>query len=300
MGQIITMLPKIRVHIKNQLKQLPIILFLLPSLCGFLLFYLVPFVAGIGYALTDNPINGKFVGLENIVGLFKNKAFLLALKNTMAFMIPSVFLSSVLPLLLALPLLRTVLCPKAVKTMFVSPIAVPAATIVLFWQIFFDDNGVMNHMLTDLHIKPLDWINGQWGIAVAVIVFLWKNLGYNMIIYTVGLTNIPAEYYEAAEIDGAGLFRKFTHITLPGLVPTIFFIITISIVNCFKIFREIYLLFGRNPNENVYMLQNFMNNMFLELNYPKLTSAAYVITAFITLVLLATYVIEKKASENYF
>ena len=172
MGQIITMLPKIRVHIKNQLKQLPIILFLLPSLCGFLLFYLVPFVAGIGYALTDNPINGKFVGLENIVGLFKNKAFLLALKNTMAFMIPSVFLSSVLPLLLALPLLRTVLCPKAVKTMFVSPIAVPAATIVLFWQIFFDDNGVMNHMLTDLHIKPLDWINGQWGIAVAVIVFL--------------------------------------------------------------------------------------------------------------------------------
>lgn len=294
------MLPKIRVHIKNQVKQLPIILFLLPSLCGFLLFYLIPFITGISYALTDSPVNGRFVGLENIVGLFKNRAFLLALKNTMVFMIPSVLLSSVLPLLLALPLLRTVLCPKAIRTMFVSPIAVPAATIVLFWKVFFDDKGVMNHMLTDLHMSPLDWINGQWGIAVAVIVFLWKNFGYNMIIYTVGLTNIPVEYYEAAEIDGAGLLRKFINITLPGLVPTIFFIVTISIVNCFKIFREIYLLFGRNPNENVYMLQNFMNNMFLELNYPKLTSAAYIITAFIALVLLATYVLEKKASENYF
>jgi multiple sugar transport system permease protein len=83
-------------------------------------------------------------------------------------------------------------------------------------------------------------------------------------------------------------------------VPTLFFVFTISIINCFKVFREIYLIFGRYPNDNVYMLQNFMNNMFLELNYPKLTSAAYIITLIITLVLLVMYVFEKKASENFF
>lgn len=294
------MLSKIRVQIKRQTKQMPVMLFLLPSLCGFLLFYLVPFVAGIGYALTDNSVNGRFIGLGNIIGLFKNGAFLLALKNTMVFMIPSVFLNTILPLLTALLLTRKVFCLKVIRTLFVSPVAVPAATVAMFWRIFFADNGVMNHMLTSLSIKPLDWLNGTWSIAVAVIVYLWKNVGYNIIIYTVGLNSIPAEYYESADIDGAGFFRKLTHITMPGLVPTIFFVFTISIVNCFRVFREIYLIFGRHPNENVYMLQSFMNNMFLELNYPKLTSAAYIVTLLITLVLSAMYVSEKKASENFF
>jgi len=300
MEQIITILLKIRVYINKQAKQLPVILFLLPSLCGFLLFFLVPFVAGIGYALTDNPVNGRFVGLRNIIGLFENGAFLLAFKNTMAFMIPSVFLNTILPLVVAMPLTRTVFCPKIVRTLFVSPIAVPAATVVLFWQIFFDNYGQMNHLLTGWGMKPQDWLGGTWGIAVASAVYLWKNAGYNMIIYTVGLNSIPIEYYESADIDGAGHFKKFICITLPGLVPTVFFVFTISIVNCFKVFREIYLIFGRYPNENVYMLQNFMNNMFLELNYPKLTSAAYIITLFVTLVLLSMYMLERKASENFF
>lgn len=294
------MLPKIHIYVKKQMKQLPVMLFLLPSLCGFLLFYLIPFVAGIGYALTDSPVNGKFIGFRNLIGLFNNRAFLLALKNTLVFMIPSVFLNTILPLVIALILSRIVFCPKTVRTLFVSPIAVPAAAVALFWQIFFDNNGVMNHMLTGFGIKPLDWLNGTWSMAVAAIVYIWKNIGYNMIIYTVGLNSIPIEYYESADIDGAGFFRKFTHITLPGLVPTIFFVFTISIVNCFKVFREIYLIFGRYPNENVYMLQNFMNNMFLELNYPKLTSAAYIVTLLITLVLLIMYRVEKKASENFF
>jgi multiple sugar transport system permease protein len=291
---------KIHIYIKRQAKQLSVMLFLLPSLCGFLLFYLVPFIAGIGYALTDNPVNGRFIGFRNIIGLFENGAFLLALKNTMVFMIPSVFLNTILPLVIALILTRMVICPKIVRTLFVSPIAVPAATVVLYWQIFFDNSGVMNHMLTGLDIKALDWLSGTWSIAVAAVVYLWKNVGYNIIIYTVGLNSIPIEYYESADIDGAGFFRKLTHITLPGLVPSIFFVFTISIVNCFKVFREIYLIFGRYPNENVYMLQNFMNNMFLELNYPKLTSAAYIIAMLITLVLLTMYVIERKASENFF
>ncbi len=290
----------VRILIKRQAKQLPAILFLIPSLCGFLLFFLVPFIAGIGYALTDHPVNGRFIGLGNIIGLFGNGAFLLALKNTALFMIPSVFLNTILPLVIALPLVRTAFFARTARTLFVSPIAVPAATVILFWQIFFENNGVMNHLLAGIGTGPLDFLNGKWGIAVASAIYLWKNIGYNMILYTAGLGGIPAEYYESADIDGAGLFRKFAHVTLPGLVPTIFFVFTISIVNCFKIFREIYLIFGRHPNENVYMLQNFMNNMFLELNYPKLTSAAYIIAMLITLVLLVMYEFERRASRDFY
>ncbi len=294
------MMSAIRILIKRRARQMPVILFLLPSLCGFLLFFLVPFIAGIGYALTDHPVNGRFIGLGNIIGLFRNGTFLLALKNTALFMIPSVFLNTILPLVIALTLARSAFFARSARTLFVSPIAVPAATVILFWQIFFEKNGVMNHLLAGMSTGPLDFLNGTWGIAVATTVYLWKNIGYNMILYTAGLGGIPIEYYESADIDGAGLFRKFAYITLPGLVPTIFFIFTISIVNCFKIFREIYLIFGRHPNENVYMLQNFMNNMFLELNYPKLTSAAYIIAMLITLVLLIMYLLERKAAKDFY
>ena len=285
--------------LRKQARKLPAILFLLPSLCGFLLFFLIPFIAGVGYALTDNPVNGRFVGLKNILGLFGNQAFLIAIKNTLIFLVPSVFLSLLLPLAAAMFLNRPVYGKKAITMLFLSPMVIPAATVALFWQIFFDFRGPMNHLLACAGIMPLEWLNGSWGLAVAMTVFLWKNTGYNMIIYFVGLSNIPAEYYEAADIDGAGHIAKTLFITQPCLVPTGFFVFTISIVNCFRIFREIYLIFGTHPNENVYMLQNFMNNMFLQLNYPKLTSAAYVTAAFITLLLLVLYMLERNVTESF-
>ena len=245
-------------------------------------------------------MNGKFVGLKNILGLFGNEAFLMALKNTLLFMLPSVFLCTVLPLAAAILLNRVVFAKKALRMLFLSPMAVPAATVALFWQISFDFRGPMNHILEILGMGPLEWLNGAWGLAAVAAVYVWKNMGYDMIIYAIGLNSIPMEYHEAADIDGAGRFRKITSIMLPGLVPTGFFVFTISIVNCFKVFREIYLIFGRYPNENVYMLQNFMNNMFLQLNYPKLTSAAYITAALITLMLLVIYRLERKATESFF
>ena len=289
-----------KTHIKKQVKKLPVFLFLLPSLSGFILFFLAPFVAGLDYALTDSSMSGRFVGLKNVTGLLKNEALLVSVKNTFLFMLPSVLLCTTLPLITAILFNRLVFAKKALRLLILSPMAVPSATVALFWQIFFDFRGPFNHMLENFGYKPLQWLNGEWGLIVVVAVYLWKNFGYDMIIYTIGLNNIPAEQYEAAAIDGAGCFREFFAVTLPGLVPTGFFIFTISIVNCFKVFREIYLIFGKYPNENVYMLQNFINNMFLQLNYPKLTSAAYLTALFITLVLFGIYMLQRKASENYY
>ncbi len=285
--------------LRKQARNLPAILFLLPSLIGFLLFFLIPFIAGAGYALTDNPVSGKFVGLKNILGLFGNQAFLTAIKNTLLFLAPAVSLSLLLPLAAALVLHRPVYSKKAISLLFLSPMVIPAATVALFWQIFFDFRGPVNQLLAIAGIKPLEWLNGSWGLAVVLTVFLWKYTGYNMVIYFVGLNNIPIEYYEAADIDGAGRFAKIFSITLPCLVPTGFFVFTISIVNSFRVFRDIYLIFGAHPNEHVYMLQNFMNNMFLQLNYPKLTSAAYVTAAFISLLLFFLYLLERNVTESF-
>ncbi|MEN6314143.1 MAG: sugar ABC transporter permease [Clostridiaceae bacterium] len=297
MGEIaIAALMNLQRHIKRQAKKMPVVFFLIPSLSGFLLFFLLPFVAGLGYALTDSSMNGRFTGLKNILGLFANEAFLTSIKNTLLFMAPSVFLCVVLPMIAAILFSRFVYAKKMLRILILSPMAVPSATVALFWQIFFDFRGPLNHLLVNFGMKPLDWLKGEWGVVVVMAVYLWKNFGYDMIIYTVGVNNIPSEQYEAAGIDGAGHVRKLFAVTLPNLVPTIFFVITISIVNCFKVFRETYLIFGKYPNENVYMLQNFMNNMFLQLNYPKLTSAAYITAVFITAVLLVIYIFERRAS----
>jgi multiple sugar transport system permease protein len=122
-----------------------------------------------------------------------------------------------------------------------------------------------------------------------ILIFLWKNCGYNMVLFLAGLGNIPQEYYEAAWMDNASSFQVFRHITVPCLLPTAILALIMSIINSFKIFREIYLITGNYPQESIYTLQHFMNNMFASLNYPRLTSATAVlvlIIAFFTQFLL--------------
>ena len=128
-------------------------------------------------------------------------------------------------------------------------------------------------------------------------LYLWKNTGYNMVLFLAGLQNIPQEYYESSEIDGAGGWRKFIHITMVYLTPAAFFIFVISIINSFKVFRETYLISGAYPHDSIYMLQHYMNNMFASLDYQKLTSAAFIMAVFIYVLVLSLYKFERKISN---
>jgi multiple sugar transport system permease protein len=138
----------------------------------------------------------------------------------------------------------------------------------------------------------------DWARLVIVIVYLWKNIGYNMVLFLAGLQNIPVEYYESANMDGAGSWRKFTHITLICLTPTSFFIFIMSVINSFKVFRETYLISGAYPHDSIYMLQHFMNNMFSSLDYQKLTSAAFIMAAFIYVIVSVLFVFERRVSRS--
>src|SRR5690606_13663667 len=124
-------------------------------------------------------------------------------------------------------------------------------------------------------IEPVNWLRSGWSTGVVALVYVWKNCGYNMVLFLAGLGNIPKEYYEAAYIDGAGPFTCLIKITLPYMVPTSFFVLIISIINSFKVFREVYLLAGKYPYQDIYLLQHFMNNNFFNLSYQKLTTAAF-------------------------
>ena len=131
-----------------------------------------------------------------------------------------------------------------------------------------------------------------------VLIFLWKNIGYNMALFISGLNNIPGQYYECASVEGAGRWWKFRRITLVYLAPTTFLVLIMSFVNSFKVFKEIYIMTGQYPPDSLYMLQHYMNNMFLSLNYSKLASAVYVLTTAIILIVGCMFRIEKRSSNR--
>jgi multiple sugar transport system permease protein len=269
--------------------------FLAPSLIGFSIFYVIPFIGGFYYSLISSPINGVFVGLQNYITLLKNPSFIKAVINTATFTCLSVPLSMVLSLGLALLLIdKRVFGRNIFRTLFIAPLVVPVASVVLVWQSVFDMNGALNALITALGQNPVDWMKTDWARIVVMIVYLWKNTGYSMILFLAGLQNIPVEYYESATIDGASPWEQFRKITIIYLTPTTFFVFIMSIINSFKVFRETYLISGDHPHSSIYMLQHYMNNMFTQLDYQKLTSAAFVMATFIIFIVLLLFIIERK------
>lgn len=271
--------------------------FLAPSLIGFAVFYAVPFLGGLYYSFVDSPFNGKFAGLQNYVELIRNPSFIKAVTNTFMFTGLSVPLNLILSLGLAILLNKKLYGRSVFRTLFITPLVVPVASIVLVWQSMFDINGALNAVITAVGQNPTDWMKTDWARVTVVIVYLWKNIGYSMVLFLAGLQNIPAEYYEAARIDGAGIWKQFTNITLVYLTPTAFFVFIMSIINSFKVFREAYLISGDYPHSSIYMLQHYMNNMFAQLDYQKLTSAAFIMAVFIVLIVLVLFAVERRINR---
>lgn len=272
--------------------------FLLPSFTGFSLFFLIPFAMSICYCFTKGISGLKFAGLENFRSLLKSSAFMLASKNTLIFNLINVPLIMLLSLLFALLLNRKLKGTAYFRMFFILPLVVPVASVILIWQIMFSEYGILNTWLSGSGILPADWLKTGWSIGILTMVYIWKNCGYNIVLFMAGLGSIPVEYYETARIDGAGAFTCFVKVTLPFLIPSGFFVLIISIINSFKVFREAYLLAGNYPHESIYMLQHFMNNNFYSLSYQRLTTAALLMTAVIVVLVSLLLKIEAGFRKN--
>ena len=260
--------------------------FLSPSLIGVAVFFIVPFGVVVYYSLIDGVASHSFVGLDNFIKLFHNSAFLTAAGNTLSFSALAVPLAVVLAIVLALLLEARIPLKSQFRTFFLSPMMVPVASVVLIWQVLFNYNGTINEFLLLFGADKIDWFQSEHSQIVVIILFLWKNLGYNMILFMAGLANIPKELLEVADVEGAGEWYKFFEIKLRYLSPTVLFVTILSLINSFKVFREVYLLTGDYPYETLYMLQHFMNNTFTSLDYQKLSAAA-VVMAIVMVVLIA-------------
>ena len=273
------------------------IAFLSPSLLGVCVFFIVPFFVIVYYSVTGS-MTGEFVFLDNFINVLKNSAFQTAAKNTALFSLLAVPSAVILSLLLAEMLEARIPMKSRFRTFFLSPMMVPVASIVLIWQVIFANNGVFNDFLSLFGAEKIDWLKSEHAQIVVVSLFLWKNLGYNMILFMAALNNIPKDLMEVADLEGASGWYKFWHITARYLSPTFLFVTILSLINSFKVFREVFLLTGKYPVESLYMLQHFMNNTFESLDYQKLSAAAILMAIVMVIIIALLFVLEDKLGKD--
>jgi len=253
------------------------LLFILPSLLGMVVFVIAPFFMSVYYTFTQGITEVAFVGLGNFIDLFGNPTFTLAVKNTVIFIgigVPLVFI-------IALSLSFMMMNSKFVvaRWALLTPLMVPISTVIIGWQFLFDRLG--NGILEKLGLQTINFFGEKYAMAVIIMMLVWKNIGYLVVIFTSAISVIPQEYQEVFRLESKSQVKYGTMVVLPLITPMAFFAIIISIMNSFKIFREIHALYGENVPKSIYMLQHFMNNNFLKLNYQRLSSAAFLLTTVI-------------------
>lgn len=270
----------------------------LPILCGVAVFYAAPLCVTVWFSFTFGAGGSTFVGLSNYSAVLQNPRFQLAAGNTAKFLglaLPAVLLLS---LFLSLLLRRLTFGSRFLKLAFLYPMMVPAASSVMVLDIFLSDAGILNDIFLHLGLPMQEWLQSGWAFWILILLYLWKNTGYSMILLSAGLQMIPDELYSAASLDGAGAWQKLRCITLPLLLPSLFFAFVISLLNAFKCFREAFLLGGDHPDDSIYLLQHFMNNNFQNLNYPRLAVAAVVVFAVIFAVTGTLYGLWQRAQKR--
>lgn len=228
-------------------------LFILPNMLGFVIFTVLAVAASAVISLTNWDLlsPAKFVGLANYQRLLTNDPlFQKVLLNTFYFTFVSVPLAVIVSLALALALNQGLRGVTIFRTIYFLPVITSMVVVALIWRWFYNpDFGVLNYVLFKIGItNPPNWLaNRQSAMPAVIIMAVWKQLGYNMVIFLAGLQAIPTNLYEAASIDGAGRWARFRHITIPMLTPTTFFIVVISIINSLQVFDAVLVLTEGGP-----------------------------------------------------
>ncbi len=273
--------------------------FLLPSFAGVMLFFFVPFAMLVKMSFQKSATNSSFAGLENYSKVLSNDAFKEAAGNTLILSAIAVPLGVLISLLLALILNSKIPARSVFRSILLTPMMVPVASIVLMWQVFFSYNGVLNGWIYQLFgSERIDWFKDNSGQLVIVFLFLWKNLGLNIILFLSALNNIPQEVIESSVMDGAGAVKRFFSIRLFYLGPTVFFVAIMSLINSFKIFREVYLLTGDYPYDKLYTLQHFMNNKFTHLDYSQLSTGAVIMCVVMAVIVGLLFILESRLDSG--
>ena len=257
------------------------IFFLLPSLLGVTVFVLLPFLDVVRRSFVT-AVTEEWAGVRNYEIVFGNQAFLLAVKNTLRFTL------TCLPLLIGIGLFLSAQLSRLkkiqlIKSLFLFPLAMPAATVVLIWKMIFSRQGFLNGGLAGLGVLAegqfYDFMGTDAAFWVLVFSYIWKNLGYTMVLWLAGIFSVSADLTEAARVDGATDRQCFWQVIFPNLKGSLYTITVLSFLNSFKVFREAYLVAGSYPHESMYLLQHLFNNWFVNLELDKMAADAVLVGA---------------------
>ena len=224
-------------------------LFLLPGLAVVIGFSLFPFLNTVILAFTNAKVlgGGTFTGAENFVRMAQDPAFWTAVGNSALYIVGVVPPLVVLPLLLALLVERKLPGITFFRTAFFTPVIASIVVVGLIWTWLLDTRGLVNDTMQALGLlkTPIPFLTDRWLLLVsAMLVTVWKGLGYYMIIYLAALGTVPKDLHEAAQVDGAGWWRRLYSVTLPALRPTMVLVGVLSAVSAFRVFSEVYILAG--------------------------------------------------------
>ena len=273
---------------------------IMPALLGTLIFIIIPVIGSFGISLTEwNLISPpKFIGVANYTKLLSDPLFYDVLLTTCIYAIAVVIFSITLPIILAVALNEKIKGLTLFRTAYFLPVITPMIVAAIVWSWIFDpSNGILNFILNviGIHNPPLWLFDKQWALIAIIIVSVWKNLGYNMVIFLAGLQGIPDSLYEAAEIDGAGPIKKLYHITIPMLTPTIFFVCVMSTISAFQVFDLIYLMSGGGPeNATMVIVYWLFKNAFEFFKIGYASSIAYVLFIIILILTLVQWKLRKR------
>lgn len=264
------------------------IFFLLPSLAGVSVFVLVPFLDVVRRSFVT-AVTKEWAGADNYRNIFGNQAFRLAIHNTMR------FTAVCLPLLIGLGLFAAVCLSRLkkiqlIKSLFLFPLAMPAATVVLIWKMIFSRQGFLNGLLLSIGFlqegELFDYMGTEASFWVLVFSYVWKNLGYTIVLWLAGIFAVPESMCEAARVDGANERQVFLRVIFPNLKSSLYTITVLSFLNSFKVFREAYLVAGSYPHEDMYLLQHLFNNWFVNLELDKMAAAAVCVGTVLFVIIL--------------
>ncbi len=266
--------------------------FVAPALFVIALFFLLPVLAGFALSLTDFDLyaladirNLRVVGLDNYLHTLRMPLFWQALGNTLYFVVVGVPLSIALALGAALLInSRLARCKAIFRTALFAPVVTTLVAVAVVWRYLFHSRyGVINHGLETLGVAPIDWLGDpHWAMPTIILLAVWKNFGYNMVILLAGLQAIPTELYEAAHIDGASWWRQIVHITLPMLAPTLTMVGILTTAGYFQLFAEPYVMTQGGPlRSTVSVLYLMYEEGFKWWNFGTASAVAFLLFAVI-------------------
>ena len=269
-----------------------VILFLGPALVAIGVFFFVPVLAAFALSFTDFDIYAlgsfdyaRFVGFKNYAQLLADPLFWKAFRNTLEFLLIGGPLSIAVSLGAALMIQSKLVRWKGFfRTAFFTPVVTTLVAVAVIWRFIYHPRfGLLNYLLSLVGIGGVDWLGDQhWAMPAIILMAVWKNFGYNMVIFIAGLQNIPAELYEAASIDGAGRLQQLRTITVPLLAPTTVYISILTMIGHFQLFSEPYVMTQGGPlNSTLSIVLLMYQQGFRWWNMGYSAALAFVLFAFI-------------------